>query len=177
MKLFARDLMMRCKSYVVSKLFFLILISSSVHAQFMEGIRTSGGLQVALPVKEFKSFASFGIGLQFQAEAAISGVFSLVGTTGWTRFFGKDHGDGKTKGLNAIPFLVGGRLHVTKRLFGGVIAGAGFMTAGSSSETIFLYKSQVGYAVNTFEIILGYNASPGRQRHYDHAALACMFTF
>jgi multisubunit Na+/H+ antiporter MnhG subunit len=176
MNLSAHDPMVRWKNSVLLHLILLIFITSDVQAQFIERLHLSSGLQAALPVKEFRSFASFGVGVHGQVEYPLSTVFSMVGTIGWSRFFGKDYGNGKTKGMSAFPFLVGGRLHVTKKWFGGALAGAGFMTAGGSSETTFLCVPQIGYSLKRAELILGFHATSGRSG-YDHTALVCLFKF
>jgi len=126
------------------------------------GFHFAGGLSVGLAVGDFGDGWSVGLGAELQPEYMVSDMFSVVGSVGYTSFFGKTFNVGgqslKLDNVGLIPILAGVRVYPSPRFFVGGKLGVGILTGGGDSESAFDYQPQIGFNADKFQVDLGYNA-------------------
>jgi len=126
------------------------------------GFHFAGGLSVGLPIGDFGDIQSIGLGVEIQPEYMVSDMVSIVGSVGYTSFFGKDVDlfgiTFKTDAVGLIPILAGVRVYPSPQFFIGGKLGVGILTGNGNSESAFDYQPQIGYNADKFQIDLGYNA-------------------
>jgi hypothetical protein len=144
------------------------------------------GLNLGLPLGDFKTTNSFGIGAHIQGEYNFTENVTGVATTGYTSYFGKtytfDEGGGNTVSIKAstvglIPVLVGVRFYPVEQFFVGAQAGLGIVTGGSSSTSAFDYYPQIGYNADNFQVIFGYNGLSKDGSTLSNLSLTGIFKF
>jgi len=156
-------------------------------AQMAQGdFHFGAGLNVGLPLGDFKTTNSFGIGAHIQGEYNFTENITGVATTGYTAYFGKtlsfDDGFGGTESVKAptvglIPILVGARFYPVEQFFVGAQAGLGILTGGGSSTSGFDYYPQIGYNADDFQVILGYNGISTNGSTLSNLSLTGIFKF
>lgn len=152
-----------------------------------EGFTFGGGINLALPLGDFKTSHSFGIGAQLQGEYMFSENLSAVATTGYTSFFGKsqtfDNGLGGTTTYKApsaglIPILVGARFYPSEQFFVGAQIGYGIFTGGGGNAPKgFEYRPQVGFNAESFQVILHYDGVSVTGGTLSHLGLTGIYKF
>src|SRR6185437_730442 len=170
----------------------IVLLFSLVcaNAQMTQGTFTFGaGLHLGLPVGDFHTSASFGIGAELQGEYAFTENVTAVATTGYTYFAGKsfDDGFGDTYKVNYghIPVLVGVRYYATEQIFFGAQIGYGHYSvsvsgtnaSGSSGTGGFEYRPQVGYNANPFQFVLSYDGTSVTGGTFSQIGLSAIYNF
>ena len=133
-------------------------VSLTVAKAQQKTIQWGAGLNIGVPVGDFSQTHSFGIGFEGQAEYPIATQASLVGSLGFTNFFGKkdDYYDYKYKSAGIIPILVGARFYPTEQFFVGGKLGYGIFT-GEGGGGAFNFVPQVGYNAPQYQVSLGFH--------------------
>lgn len=157
--------------------FFMTGITVTLLAQPSKKIIFGAGIRAGLPVSDFEEFTSFGAGIVLQGEYGFSNVISGVATTGYTSFFGKDYGGGKTKATGYVPILVGPRLYPVKRFFLDIQIGYGLLTSSGNSDGYFNYQPQVGYNAARLQVAIHYNSLSEKGGTLNHLGVAGIFKF
>ena len=159
------------------------------NAQMTQGTFTFGaGLHFGLPIGDFHTVATFGIGAELQGEYAFTENVTGVATTGYTYFSGKsfDDGLGGTIKINYghIPVLVGVRYYASEQIFVGAQLGYGHYTesasgsgGGSTGTGGFEYRPQVGYNANPVQFILSYDGTSVTGGTFSQIGLSAIYTF
>ena len=98
-------------------------------SQAPEGLKFGFGVRVSLPIGDFGTLYSGGIGGEVQAEYGFNEKFSGIITTGYSSIFGKslDFGLGSLNvpSFGYIPMLVGIRYYASEKIFlGGQLKGS-----------------------------------------------------
>jgi len=162
----------------------------SAKAQKMEGFKFGAGIEAALPLGDFKTTHSFGIGGQLQGEYAFSDNLTGIATTGYTSYFGKTFTDTyslggtnysqsfKSPSVGHIPILVGARFYPSESIFVGAQIGYGIFTGGGGSNpTGFEYRPQVGYNMDNFQVALSYDGVSVTGGTLSHLGLTGIYVF
>lgn len=141
---------------------FTTILASVTRAQSANTFTFGGGLHLALPLGDFGTAYSFGIGGELQGEFGLADNISGVVTTGYTSFLGKSIDDGqggsyKVPAVGLIPILAGARFYPDKMFFIGFQAGYGILTGGGSSTGAFDYRPSAGVNLDQIQFILSYN--------------------
>ncbi len=96
-------------------LFSFIVFALTMYAQddkktieFDKGFHFAGGVNAALPISDFSDVSSFGLCVEVLPEYRFSRRLAVVGSTGYTNFFGKDDFDD----VGFIPVIVGLRGYI-----------------------------------------------------------------
>lgn len=156
---------------------FIMAGLKAANSQAVKKIIFGAGIRAGLPIGDFEEFTSFGIGGELQGEYKFADMISGVGTIGYTNFFGKDYGGGKTKSTGYIPILAGIRVYPVIRFFLGAQIGYGILTGGNNSEGAFNYQLQVGYNASKFQLALNYNGLSNNGATFSHISLTGIFKF
>jgi hypothetical protein len=144
----------------MKKIILMFVLATSVvlvNAQSKQ-IEFGAGINIGVPVGDFGKAYSFGIGAEGQGEYALSENASLVGSLGYTNFFGKKDKfyEYKYKNVGIIPILVGARYYPSEQFFVGGKLGYGIFTGGGSGGS-FNFVPQVGYNVSDFQVTLDFH--------------------
>jgi hypothetical protein len=153
----------------------LFVASGFIAANAQEGFKFGAGVNVGLPVGDAGDISSFTVGGELQGEYKFSANASVVATTGYTHFIGKDF-EGFKFSYGAVPILAGARYYPSAKFFVGGQIGYGFFT-GDASGGGFAYKPQIGYDAGSAEIALGYNAITDDGATISWIGLSAIFNF
>jgi len=134
-----------------------IIIAGCIGANAQKGFTFGLGVNFGLPVGDASDISSFTLGGEAQGEYKFNSAGSLVFTSGYTHFFGKDLGLGVKVNYGAVPVLAGARYYPSKKFFGGAQEGYAFFT-GDASDGGFAYKPQIGCDAGPLQLALSYNA-------------------
>ena len=165
----------------------------SAKAQKQEGFTFGAGIEAALPLGDFKTTNSFGIGGHLQGEYAFSDNLTGIATTGYTNYFGKTFTQTVTNpytgttvsssvkypSIGHIPILVGARFYPSESIFLGAQIGYGIFTGatGGSSPKGFEYRPQVGFNVESFQVALSYDGVSVTGGTLSHLGLTGIYKF
>ncbi len=111
-------------------------------------LKFSVGVEAALPLGDFGTFYSFGIGGSAQADYNVAENFDITLNAGVTSYMGKTISGFKIPAQTVIPILIGGKYGFSGNFYGSVQVGTGIFTAGSGgggSVSTFAYAPGVGY--------------------------------
>jgi hypothetical protein len=141
---------------------FTTVLASVTRAQSANTFNFGAGLHLALPLGDFNTGYSFGIGGELQGEYGFTDNITGVATTGYTSFLGKSLDDGqggtyKVPAVGLIPILVGARFYPDKMFFIGFQAGYGIFTGSGSNSSAFDYRPSAGVNLEMLQFILSYN--------------------
>ncbi len=174
----------------MKKLFLVVtafsLLTVGVQAQSkQQGVTFGIGPNFHLPLGDFGTGYSFGIGGTVQVELPLADNVKGVGSVGYTSFLGKtqtfDFGAGpqsfKNPSLGLIPILVGARFYPSEQFFVGAQIGLGLLSGGGSSTSGFDYLPQVGYDAGTLQFILGYNGISKNGSSFSSLQLTALYKF
>jgi hypothetical protein len=165
------------KSFLIAA--FMLAGIIAVNAQ--KGFRFGAGVRLGLPIGDFGDYYSFGVGGEIQGEYGCSEKFSVLATTGYSSFFGKDFGTGtnsyKVDAVGFIPIIAGVRVYPTEQFFIGAQAGVAIFTGNGSSETAFDYQPQIGYNGSNIQVALNYNGASKDGSTNGHIGLTGIYKF
>lgn len=164
-----------------------ISLATAAKAQKKEGLTFGVGVEAALPLGDFKTSHSFGIGGNVNAEYAFTENVTGIFTTGYTSYFGKtikyDDGlggtvDYKVPSVGHIPLLVGARYYTPVNFFVGAQVGYGIFTGGGGDAPKgFEYRPQVGFDFSGFQVALSYDGVSVTGGTLSHLGLTGIYTF
>lgn len=130
--------------------FTLVALCTSglVKAQNDDKLKVSVGPELSIPVGNFSTGWSFGIGATAQVEIKLQDRLNGTATGGVIFYNGKSIGGGlKQTGITIIPIRVGGKYFFTEGIYGAAQIGVGFINKGIG--TAFAYSPQLGYEFRT----------------------------
>lgn len=153
----------------------------TVNAQAPDGVQFGVGIRLGFPSGRFADSHSFGVGIEGQVEYGLVEKVSLVGTTGYTTFFGKDFTilgiTVKNDAVGYIPILAGIRFYPVNQLFIGAQAGYGILSGSGNSDGAFNYQTQVGFNGEKVQIAASYNAFSKDNTILSHIGLTGIYKF
>jgi hypothetical protein len=133
-----------------------IAISTSANAQMKEGdISYQAGVEAALPIGDFGTGSSFGIGGFGQLNYAIADQFHIIGSLGYNSFFAKESGGGS---LGAFLLKAGGAYYVNEQFNLQAGVGYGSFSGGGGSIGGLHYAVGAGYDLESLKLSVNYNA-------------------
>ena len=148
----------------------VIAAAVSVNAQAKtsssSAFKASVGLELAVPVGDFKTGHSFGIGGTVQGDYWVDPAFAITGQAGYISFIGKDYTVAgftiKPGAQGIIPLLAGIKYKFSPMVYASAQLGTGIFTApkgGSGSTSTFAYAPGIGFQVSpNFDILVKYQA-------------------
>lgn len=155
----------------------LIVVKAQDQTTSTTGFHFAAGVNLGLPIGDFGDISSFGIGVEAQPEYNVSDAFSIVGSAGYTSFFGKKIAGIKIDNVGLIPILAGVRYYVAPQFFIGAKAGIGILTGSGDSESAFDYQPQIGYNADKFQVNLGYNGLSKNGETLSNLSLSLLYKF
>lgn len=153
-------------------------------------LKFSLGLELAVPLGDFKKTNKFGIGGSAQADYLIDPTLALTLNAGYINFSGKDYtvvipglGSFPVKGSNfgLIPVLGGIKYNFTPEFYGSAQLGVSFSAqSGGGGGSIFTYAPGIGYKfTENFDALLKYTgySSKGAGNTLSTFGLRLAYTF
>ena len=140
----------------MKKLIFIMVVAviatTSVHAQKKEAAASSQanifslGLEAALPLGDFGTVYSVGIGANAQVEHKIGESAGITLNVGYLSYSVKSaYGSGHSA---FIPVLAGVKYYFSPKVYGHGQLGASFASGSNSSGTYFTYSPGVGFMLS-----------------------------
>ncbi len=158
-----------------------LFVNTIIFSQTPEGLKLRVGLRASIPISEFGTLYSFGIGGELHAEYGFNDKLSGIVTTGYSSFLGKslDLGFGSVKlpAFGFIPALAGVRFYASDMFFIGGQVGYGLYSAEGESEGGLNYQPQIGINLEKFQLSLNYNSTKFKDadENFNHIGLTAVY--
>jgi hypothetical protein len=171
------------KTFLLLAILFTSFITVNAQSNSDQSFVFAAGVNLGLPVGNFHTGWSFGVGAELQGEYKFNDQFSGVVSGGYSQFFGKSipffDTTIKAPNIGLIPILVGVRFYPSTNFFVGMKLGYGLFTntGSSSGNSGFDYCPQVGYNADQFQVILGYNGVSITGGTLNHLGLSFLYKF
>ncbi|WCT10055.1 outer membrane beta-barrel protein [Mucilaginibacter jinjuensis] len=175
--------------------FACLSISQHAEAQAKDSENTwrlGIGVEPGLPVgNDIRYVSRFSLGGSLRLQYDVKGPVSLMLTSGYTNFFGREFtqsiaiGGGKTVYNNVkfdnygiIPVKIGAKIFAGQNLYVSAEGGAGFETTGSDKNVKMILSPGIGYATN-FGLDFGarYDYYSGQNDNFGQVALRIAYGF
>ncbi len=125
----------------------VVALTFSANAQKTDDVsklKFSVGLEAALPLGDFGTGWSFGVGGSAQADYNVSEELDLTLSAGVLSYSGKTVSGYTIPSITFIPVLVGTKYAFTEKVYGSAQLGLTFITATGSSSSGFTFAPGVG---------------------------------
>ena len=169
---------------VILSLVVVAIASLSASAQKEKAeskdLKFSVGVEAGLPIGDFKSGYSFGIGGSVQGEYAVAETVGITLNAGYLSFTGKTITEGgqslKLPSTSMIPVLAGAKFHFTEKVYGHAQLGLSFFNNGGGSA--FTYSPGIGFDLaENFDILIKYQAASKSGSTLSFIGLRAAYTF
>lgn len=132
-------------STVVIVVFLFANVNAQSSAQVAEP-RLGIGIDVGLPIGNYKDFADYGVGGSLLYQHPVSTSLNITGNVGYVKFNGKET-MGTLKYMQSfIPIKVGARYFLTENIYGTAEVGSSIPTTSGRGAS-FIYTPGLGVEI------------------------------
>ena len=169
-------LLLETKTIYMRNLFIIIVAIMLMHNSYAQKnnsaaskpLKFSAGLEAALPIGNFATRATYGIGGTVQVDYNVAKKLDLTFNTGYINFTGNTQkiaglGSYKFPTQNFIPLIAGIKYYFSENVFGAAQLGATVVSfKGGGSSTDFTLSPGVGYKFsNKIDALIKYTGYTG----------------
>lgn len=143
----------------------------------------SAGLELGMPMGDFKDAYGFGFGASAKALFPMGGEKNgLTGSVGFMSFSGKSYDfgfgvSGTYPSTTAIPVKVGYRIGFDGGFYVEPQVGMTFLSGSGESTSGFTYAPNVGYSTGNLDFALRYEGASVTGGTFSHLGLRAAYSF
>lgn len=171
------------KKIILSVAIIATVITANAQSSKSDGsaIKFSAGLEVGLPVGDFKTISSIGFGASLQGEYAVSEKAGITLSAGYLSFSGKSIdlgglGPVKYPSTSIVPILAGAKIYFSEKVYGHAQVGISIFNNGGGSA--FTYAPAIGVmASENIDFSLKYQAATKSGGTISFLGLRAAYTF